>query len=53
MRTPPHERLSADSADGNASGTEFVLGKVAIDPLAGPRPDLCCLMVAECCASQE
>jgi uncharacterized membrane protein len=46
-------RLAVGSPDGNASGSEFVLGKVIVDPLAGPRPDLCCLMASECCASQE
>lgn len=47
------KRLSASSADGNAEGSEYVLGKVVVNPLAGPRPDLCCLMASECCASQE
>ncbi len=47
------KRLNADSAAGNSPTTEFVLGKVVIDPLAGPRPDLCCLMATACCGSQE
>jgi uncharacterized membrane protein len=47
------KRLAAGSPDGNASGGEFVLGKVIVDPLAGPRPDLSCLMAPESCASQE
>ncbi len=47
------KRLNTESASGNGPGTEFVLGKVMVDPLAGPRPDLCCLMATPCCASQE
>lgn len=47
------KRLATTGADGNEVATEFVLGTVVVDPLAGPRPDLCCLMAPECCASQE
>jgi uncharacterized membrane protein len=47
------KRLAAGAPAGNASGSEFVLGKVIVDPLAGPRPDLSCLMAPESCASQE
>ncbi len=46
------KRLSAGS-DGNAEGNEYVLGRMTVNPLAGPRPDLACLMAAESCASQE
>lgn len=50
---PTGKRLSVGSSTGNVPGTELVLGKIVIDPLAGPRPDLCCLLAAGCCASQE
>ncbi len=47
------KRLSVSGAEGNATATEFVLGTVVVDPFAGPRPDLCCLLAPDCCASQE
>jgi hypothetical protein len=47
------KRLSASSADGNAQGNEYVLGRVAVYPLVGSRPDLACLMTPAACASQE
>jgi hypothetical protein len=47
------KRLSASSADGNAEGNEYVIGRVAVYPLVGSRPDLACLMTPAACASQE
>lgn len=53
------ERLSRVQGDaagqlsGNRLGDELVLGAVIVDPLAGPRPDACCLAAKECCVSQE
>ncbi len=47
------KRLSASSADGNAQGNEYVIGRVAVYPLVGSRPDLACLMTPAACASQE
>jgi uncharacterized membrane protein len=47
------KRLSASGPDGNATGNEIVLGKVVVNLLAGPRPDLACLIAPESCASQE
>jgi len=47
------QRLSASSADGNAQGNEYVIGRVAVYPLVGSRPDLACLMTLAACASQE
>jgi len=38
---------------GNPEGDAAVLGPVTIDPMAGPRPDACCLAVEACCASME
>ena len=38
---------------GNRAGDEYVLGAVTVDPLAGPKPDACCLAAKECCASKE
>lgn len=45
--------VSAQLASGNQAGDELVLGSVTVDPLAGPRPDACCLAAKECCASKE
>jgi uncharacterized membrane protein len=42
-----------EGAAGNRVGDEFVVGSVTVDPLAGPRPDACCLAAKECCASKE
>ena len=47
------EGASAQLTSGNRVGDEFVLGAVTVDPLAGPRPDACCLAAKECCASKE
>ncbi len=47
------ERLAAYDEGGNLLDGEFVLGPVTVDPAAGPRPDLACLLVAESCASLE
>ena len=38
---------------GNPEGDAAVLGPVTIDPLAGPRPDACCLAAEPCCTSME
>ena len=38
---------------GNREGDEAVLGPVTIDPMAGPRPDACCLALEACCTSME
>jgi uncharacterized membrane protein len=46
-------RLPRVAGPGNPPGDEVVLGAVTVDPTARPRPDACCLMVAECCASLE
>jgi hypothetical protein len=47
------ERLRARDEGGNLIGDEFVLGQVMAHPLAGPRPDLACLVAADSCASLE
>jgi hypothetical protein len=48
------QRLSrVEGVGGNRVGDEFVLGAVTVDPLAGPRPDACCLAAKGCCASKE
>ncbi len=47
------ERLSHVSGLGNSAGEEAVLGPVTIDPMAGPRPDACCLAAEACCTSME
>lgn len=45
------QRLRRVAGAGNPPGDEVVLGAVTVDPTAQPRPDACCLLVAECCAS--
>jgi hypothetical protein len=49
----PQSGKRLGSISGNANGNEFVLGRVAVKPLAGPRPDLACLMAPAACLSQE
>jgi hypothetical protein len=49
----PRVEGKAAVLSGNQVGDEFVLGAVTVDPLAGPRPDACCLATKECCASKE
>lgn len=46
-------RLSVTDSAGNLAGDEYVLGPVTVDVRAAPRPDVCCLFTAECCASLE
>lgn len=46
-------RLDRVTELGNREGSEVVLGPVTIDPMAGPRPDACCLMAEACCTSME
>jgi len=46
-------RLAWVDEMGNVLGDEFVLGQVTVDPSAAPRPDVCCLMAPECCASLD
>ncbi len=46
-------RLPLLDGAGNPAGDEYVLGAVTVEPQAGPVPDVCCLMVGECCASLE
>jgi hypothetical protein len=47
------ERLRVIDDAGNVSGNEFVLGSVTVHHVAGPRPDLACLLAPESCASLE
>lgn len=47
------DRLALASGGGNPVGDEYVLGPVTIDPLAAPRPDICCLFQPACCTSLE
>lgn len=47
------QRLALLDEAGNPAGDEYVLGPVTIDPRSAPRPDVCCLFTAECCASLE
>jgi hypothetical protein len=44
-------RLSRLAGAGNPVGDGAVLGPVTIDPMAGPRPDACCVAAEACCAS--
>ncbi len=46
-------RLALEAGAGNPAGDEYVLGPVTVDPLAAPRPDICCLFQPACCTSLE
>jgi uncharacterized membrane protein/uncharacterized membrane protein YbhN (UPF0104 family) len=50
---PTGERLPVTEPSGNTANTEYVLGKVRVDPRSAPQPDLACLLAAESCASQD
>lgn len=47
------DRLALAAAAGNLAGDEYILGPVTVDPLAAPRPDICCLFQPACCTSLE
>ena len=46
------QRLTLVDEQGNATGDEYVLGEVQVDPAQAKRPDLACLVAPEACASQ-
>jgi hypothetical protein len=45
------DRLDITGKAGNLAGDEAVLGDVVVDPRAGPRVDVVCLMAPESCTS--
>jgi hypothetical protein len=46
------ERLARLDADGLPAADEAVITQLEVDTTAGPRPDLCCAVSPECCASR-